>query len=184
MSRIGKQPILIPAGVTVERRGEIVTVTGPRGSLSATLPPKVELNVGDREVRVSVAHPTVKEERALWGTWASHLINMVTGVTNGFTKALEISGVGYKASVSGNTIVLALGFSHPVHYTVPEGIEVTVEKNTITISGNNKELVGKVAAEVRALKPVEPYKGKGIQYVGEVVKRKAGKAAKTVGGGT
>lgn len=177
MSRIGKQPIIVPEGVKVEIEGNLVTVAGPKGELKKEFSSKVDITQKDNQVIVSVKNQEDKEEAALWGLTRSIVANMVQGVTEGFEKKLEISGVGYKAAISGEKLVLNVGFSHPVEYKIPEGIDVTVEKNIITISGADKQLVGQVAAEIRSVRKPEPYKGKGIKYVDEVIRRKVGKAA-------
>lgn len=181
MSRIGKLPIAVPTGVTVVRQDAQVTVRGPKGELSLTLHPHVELEQSDSQLTVRVAEPDVKQDRALWGLTRALVQNMVTGVTQGFEKRLEINGVGYRAEVKGRSVVLALGYSHPIEYALPDGIDVTVEKNQVAVRGINKQLVGEVAAELRRLRKPEPYKGKGIKYVDEVIRRKAGKVVKTAG---
>ena len=174
MSRIGKQPIAIPENTQVTKDGNTITVKGPLGELSRTFKDGIEITVGDKEV---VLQP--KEEtnflNALWGTYASHIKNMVSGVNRPFEKKLIVEGVGFKVELSGNELVLSLGFSHKINVPVPEGVNVAVEKNTITVSGIDKEAVGKFAAEIKALKKPEPYKGKGIRYEGEVIRRKQGK---------
>jgi large subunit ribosomal protein L6 len=181
MSRIGKKPIQIPEQVKIERRGAIVQVEGPKGVLSFTPHPCVTVEEGERagakELRVSVAHPNEANERALWGTARAELANMVQGVTKGYTKTLEINGIGYKVQQNGPSLVFHVGFSHPVEFHLPEGIACTVEKNTLTVSGIQKFLVGETAARIRAIKPPEPYKGKGIKYADEIIRRKVGKAA-------
>jgi len=182
MSRIGKQPIEIPEKVEVLIEGNVVKIRGPKGECAREIPPKVAVEVteedGKKIVKTSVSNPEDKAERALWGTIRSIINGMVEGVTNGFEKKLEVVGVGYKASVSGNVLNLDVGYSHDVPFELPEGITATVEKNVITISGIDKEVVGQVAANIRKVRKPEPYKGKGIRYVDEVVRRKAGKAAK------
>jgi large subunit ribosomal protein L6 len=182
MSRIGRKPIKIPEKVEVALEGNVVVAKGPKGELKKELPPFVKMEVveedGARQVKVSVPKPEEKEQNALWGTAASLIEGMVKGVTEGFEKKLEVVGVGYKVSLSGNNLKLEVGYSHPVDFALPEGIEASVEKNIITISGISKELVGQVAANIRKIRKPEPYKGKGIKYIDEVVRRKAGKAAK------
>lgn len=181
MSRIGKMPVVIPSGVTVELRDHLITVKGPKGELSQQLEPEISLRVEDGQAVVVVAEQS-KRSGALWGLYRSLLSNMVKGVTEGFTKELEMAGVGHRASMQGSKLQLSVGFSHPVIMTPPPNVTFAVADNTkITVSGINKEVVGQVAAEIRAVKPPEPYKGKGIHYMGEVIRRKAGKAAK-VGG--
>ena len=188
MSRIGKKPVVIPSGVTVDISAEdgkdtILTVKGPKGELVLTLHPKVQIVKDDSSLSVEVKHPDVKSERALWGLFRALINNMVVGVTTGFTKVLEINGVGYKVALSGKKLVLNLGFSHPIEMEVPTGLEAKIEKNTITISGADRQLVGQFAADVRAQREPEPYKGKGIKYSDETIRRKAGKVVKAVGGG-
>lgn len=183
MSRIGRLPITIPSGVTVTIDGLSVRVSGPKGELALTLVDRVHAEVKDGQVLVTVVDPDLKNDRALWGLSRVLIQNMVTGVTAGFEKKLEIHGVGFRAEVSGQTVKLSLGFSHPVEFPVPAGIAVKVEKNVLTVSGTDKQLVGEVAAEIRSLKKPEPYKGKGIRYSDEVVRRKAGKVVKAAGGG-
>jgi large subunit ribosomal protein L6 len=183
MSRIGKQPVIIPEKVEVKLNGNIVVVKGPKGELKRTLPAQVKVEVteeeGNKIVRVSVSDSTEKAQNAIWGTIRSIINGMVVGVTEGFEKKLEIVGVGYKAAVAGKKIILNVGYSHSVEFDLPEGIDASVEKNLVTITGIDKELVGQVASNIRKVRKPEPYKGKGIRYVDEVVRRKAGKAAKT-----
>ena len=177
MSRIGKQLITIPAGVEIKLDDNKVVVKGPKGQLTQVIHPVVSLDIKDNTVSVSVKDSSDKSQRALWGLFGSLTDNMITGVTKGFSKQLEINGVGMKAAAAGKKLVLNVGFSHPVDYNIPEGIAITVEGNVITVSGIDKQLVGETAAQIRKIKKVEPYKGKGIKYVGEQVIRKAGKAA-------
>lgn len=178
MSRIGKQSVVIPEKTEVTVEGPVVSVKGPLGELSRDIHPAVTVAVEEGEVVV-----TPKDEsqlaQALWGTFSSHVKNMVAGVNEAFQKKLVVEGVGYRVSLSGKNLELLVGFSHPVVLEVPENITVEVEKNTITVSGADKEKVGQFAAEIRAVKKPEPYKGKGIRYEDEVVRRKQGK--KTVG---
>jgi large subunit ribosomal protein L6 len=174
MSRIGKNPIIIPAKTTVSVKEQTVAVKGPLGELSRTFAPGVAVVVAENEVLVSKTEDTIFT-RALWGTVASHIRNMVSGVNQPFVKKLIVEGVGFKSAVSGKDIILNLGFSHPVNMQIPAGLTVTAEKNVITISGIDKESVGSFAALIRAKKKPEPYKGKGIHYEDEVVKRKEGK---------
>ncbi|MEJ0021335.1 MAG: 50S ribosomal protein L6 [Candidatus Doudnabacteria bacterium] len=183
MSRIGKKPVVIPAGVTVDIKDETLRVKGPKGELMLTIHPKVLIEHKDTEIIVTVKKPDEKSERALWGLFRSLINNMVTGVTTGFTKILEINGVGYKAAISGKKLVLNLGYSHPIEMEVPTGLEAKVEKNIITITGSDRQAVGQFAAVVRSQREPEPYKGKGIKYSDEVIRRKAGKVVKAVGGG-
>ncbi|MFA4830944.1 MAG: 50S ribosomal protein L6 [Patescibacteria group bacterium] len=183
MSRIGKQTIHIPQGVTVEVKDGFVAVKGPKGELKRVLNPLVAVNVNDGStVTCDVVNKEEKKERALWGTFASHIKNMITGVSEGFKKQLEINGVGYKISLQGKDLKIEVGFSHPIIFEMPKGMSVAVEKNIITLESADKELLGQVAAEVRSVRKPEPYKGKGIKYLDEVVRRKAGKVAgKTAG---
>lgn len=181
MSRIGKQPITIPAGVTVTMADGRIEVKGPKGNLSLVLHPRVTVTNTDNQLTVTVKDPDLQSDRALWGLSRMLVANMITGVTAGYEKKLEINGVGFKAQVSGKNLVLNLGFSHPVEFPIPEGISMTVEKNVVTISGIDKQLVGETAAVIRRMKKPEPYKGKGIKYVDEVIRRKAGKVVKAAG---
>jgi len=176
VSRIGKQPIPIPGGVDVKISDRLVTVKGPKGSLSHQTPTLISAEVADGNILVKRIEDT-KQGRSLHGLTRSLIANMVQGVTAGFSKTLEISGVGYRAEVQGNNLSLALGFSHPVVFQAPPEIKLEVAGGTrIVVSGINKELVGHVAAFIRSLKKPEPYKGKGIRYEGEQVRRKAGKS--------
>lgn len=175
MSRIGKRPVTIPSGVSVEIQGRDVRVKGPKGQVDRRLPAEISARVDDGHVLVERSADGSRD-KAMHGLARSLVSNMVLGVTEGFTKRLEIVGVGYRAEASGSTVRLNLGFSHPVQYPVPEGIEVkTPSPTVIEIRGADKEIVGQVAAELRGLRPTEPYKGKGIKYEGEQVRRKAGK---------
>jgi large subunit ribosomal protein L6 len=175
MSRIGKLPINLPKGVEVAIEGQSVAVKGPKGSLSREFHPLVE--IAKQEGVLSVKpRETTQQGRALWGLSRTLLNNMVVGVSAGFTKVMEINGVGYRAEVAGTTLKMALGFSHPVIFELPEGIACTVEKNTIlTVTGIDKELLGQTCAKIRAWRPPEPYKGKGIKFAGEIIRRKVGK---------
>lgn len=183
MSRIGKKPVIIPSGVTVDYKDETLKVKGPKGELVLTIHPKVMIEKNETELVVSVKHPENKSERALWGLFRALINNMVTGVTTGFTKILEINGVGYKAAIANNKLVLTLGYSHPIEMIVPVGIEAKIEKNIITLTGADRQALGQFAAVVRSQREPEPYKGKGIKYSDEVIRRKAGKVVKAVGGG-
>lgn len=176
MSRIGKHPVAIPAGVTVTVDGNAVKVKGPRGELSRTLHP--DMKVATENGQVTVSRPSDEaRHKALHGLSRTLVANMIEGVTKGFQKQLDIVGVGYKAETRPYGLQLALGFSHPVEYRAPQGIKLSAPQPTqIVIEGANKEIVGQVAAELRSLRPPEPYKGKGIKYSGEQVRRKAGKA--------
>lgn len=179
MSRIGKQIITIPQNVTVDVAGNVVRVKGPKGELERVIATPVKVIVADGTVTVDVEKKEDGFERSLWGTFAAHVKNMVVGVSEGFEKTLEINGVGYKVALQGKDLRLDVGFSHPVIYVMPAEVTAGVEKNVIKLQSANKELLGKVAAEVRAVKKPEPYKGKGIKYSDEVIRRKAGKAAKS-----
>ncbi len=176
MSRIGKKPIEIPEGTQVRiDKGDII-VKGPKGELTQLLPLELEVSIKDNKLEVKPKKKT-KNSSALWGLFRSLIFNMIEGVNQGFEKKLEINGVGYRAALEGKKLVMSLGFSHPVEMEAPEGIEFNVEKNIITISGIDKQLVGQAAAEIRSKKKPEPYKGKGIKYIDEVIRRKAGKKA-------
>lgn len=174
MSKVGKQPINVPEGVTLEDKGHNFVITGPKGELTVPKMQYVEVGQGEEGIVVKLKK-NMKQGRSNWGTERSLLANAVKGVTEGFTKELEINGVGYRAEVSGGDLVLSVGFSHPVKFAIPQGIEIKVEKNNIKISGHNKELVGQVAANIRKVRKPEPYKGKGIKYKDEVIIRKSGK---------
>ena len=177
MSRIGKLPIAVPEKTNVLVEDNRVRVTGPNGELVRIFKPEV-VTIEVREgIVIVMPKSETQEAKALWGTYASHIINMVAGVNQPFVKKLVVEGIGYKVDVSGNEVVLLVGFSHPVKLAIPHGITVAVEKNVLTISGADKELVGAFAANIRAVKKPEPYKGKGIRYENEVVKRKQGKRA-------
>ncbi len=175
MSRLGKNPITIPNGVEINKDGKTLTVKGPKATLTREFRDDVTIEIKDGEVILTPG--TTDLAPALWGTYASHVTNMITGATEGFTRVLEIEGVGYRAAVTGNEIVLNVGFSHPVHLTIPEGITAEVVKNTITLTGSDKDALGQFAANVRKVKKPEPYKGKGIRYQGEYIIRKQGKKA-------
>ncbi len=183
MSRIGKKLISVPKGVEVKVDQAFVSVKGPKGELKEAIHPHVLIVSENNEVKINVKEPDVKTDKALWGLYGSLIKNMIIGVTVGFEKKMEINGVGYKAQVSGDKIVFNLGFSHPVDFVLPKGITVKIDKNIISVSGIDKRLVGTVAAEIRGLKPPEPYKGKGIKYIDEIIVKKAGKAAKAAGAG-
>lgn len=178
MSRIGKQPIEIPNGVTVSQASGVITVKGPKGELTHRLHPTIAVAQEGQTLVCSVARQT-KEASALWGTTRAVVASLVEGVSKGFAKKLELQGVGYRAALKGKNLELSLGFSHPVVFATPEGITFKVEKEIITIEGPNKYLVGQVAANIRRVRPPEPYKGKGIRYLGEKVRRKVGKVVGT-----
>jgi large subunit ribosomal protein L6 len=175
MSRIGRKPVTLPKGVTLQVQDNTVAVKGPRGELRRTLHPEMQLALADNQF--TVTRPSEeKRHKALHGLTRTLVQNMVDGVSKGFTKSLEIQGVGYKAEAKPYGVNLIVGYSHPVKYEAPTGIKITVDNNTLVkIEGADKELVGQVAAELRSVRPPEPYKGKGIRYVGEQVRRKAGK---------
>lgn len=175
MSRIGKKPVTVPKGVTLELQGQVVAVKGPKGELRRSLHPEMQLALADGVL--TVARPSEeKKHKALHGLTRTLVQNMVDGVSKGFSKTLEIQGVGYKAEAKPYGVNLIVGFSHPVKYEAPKGIKISVESNTVVkIEGADKEIVGQVAAELRAVRPPEPYKGKGVRYQGEQVRRKAGK---------
>ncbi|MAW06666.1 MAG: 50S ribosomal protein L6 [Halobacteriovoraceae bacterium] len=175
MSRIGKLPIEFTKEVTVSIKDTDLLVKGPKGELKLSLTSNVNVDVADGEITVKPIDDS-QSARSMWGTTRTLISNMVVGVTTGFTKDLEFNGVGYKASVSGNTLNLSLGYSHPIAYDLPAGISAKVTKNIISISGSDKALVGFAAAKVRSFRKPEPYKGKGIKYVDEVIIRKAGKS--------
>jgi large subunit ribosomal protein L6 len=175
MSRVGSSAITIPADVTLSNDGGVIVVKGKNGELSTSLHSDVELSVADNVATLKPVRDT-RQAKALWGTMRSNLNNMVVGVTEGFTRKLEINGVGYRAAMQGNKLVLSLGFSHPVEMEVPAGLKVAVENNTsVTITGADKQLLGQFASEVRAKRPPEPFKGKGVKYSDEYIVRKEGK---------
>lgn len=176
MSRIGKKIIEIGEKTEVTVSNDSFTVKGPHGELTKSYNPIIEIIVADGTVTLKPKKDN-QVSKALWGTYASHIINMIKGVNEKYEKKLEIEGVGYRAELKGNTLVLSVGFSHTIEMPAPEGITVTVEKNLITISGIDKEVVGEFSAKIRANKKPEPYKGKGIHYVGEYIRRKEGKKA-------
>lgn len=177
MSRVGKQPVPVPSGVKVEKQGQTLKVTGPKGTLERTFSPDMSIEVGESEIVVT--RPSEKREhRSLHGLTRALINNMVLGASEGFKKTLVIEGIGYRASMQGNNLNLMLGFSHPVSVEPPEGVEFAVEgTQTVHISGYDKEKVGQMAADIRAMRPPEPYKGKGVRYENEYVRRKVSKAA-------
>jgi large subunit ribosomal protein L6 len=175
MSRIGKNPVAIPEGVQVELAGQRLTATGRLGSLSLAVSNEVTATIADGAVTVAPNSQT-KRARAMWGTTRALVSNMVTGVATGFTRNLEINGVGYRAAVQGDILNLQLGYSHDIPYPIPADVRIACERPTlIAISGADRQRVGQIAAEIRAFRPPEPYKGKGIKYAGEVIRRKEGK---------
>lgn len=177
MSRIGKQTVIIPAGTEVKLTGTVFTVKGPKGTLTRDFPGAVTLHITGNEITFNPNKEGDRTVNALWGTYASHVKNMVIGVNEGYSKKLILEGVGFKSEVAGQFLNLALGFSHPVKISIPQGLTVIAEKNNITVSGIDKELVGSFTASVRANKKPEPYKGKGFRYHDEVIRRKQGKKA-------
>jgi large subunit ribosomal protein L6 len=175
MSRIGKKPVPLPKGVTAQVAGGNVSVKGPKGELKLTLVPEVEASIGDGGIAITPLEQTDRA-RAMWGMQRTLVNNLVRGVTEGFTERLEISGVGYRAAVQGKNLQMQLGFSHDVLHPIPAGIQIVCEKPTsIQITGIDKQLVGQVAAELRSYRPPEPYKGKGVKYASERIRRKEGK---------
>jgi large subunit ribosomal protein L6 len=175
MSRIGKRPVPLPAGVTASTEGQILSVKGPKGQLQLQMRDEIAYEIGDDGILVKPGNDT-KQARAFWGMQRTLVDNLVTGVTEGFSKTLEITGVGYRAQAQGRNLRLQLGYSHDVNFPVPEGIDVkTPDQNTVEISGIDKQKVGQVAAEIRRWRKPEPYKGKGIKYRGEYIFRKEGK---------
>ncbi|MBU3895711.1 50S ribosomal protein L6 [Patescibacteria group bacterium] len=173
MSRIGKKPIIIPPVVTVSILGKEISVAGPKGTLKRVINQAVKVEITENEIRLTSSN------KALWGLFRALIFNMVSGVTEGYEKKLDIEGVGYKALIEGSDLVLHVGFNEPVKVKCPEGIKIAVEKNVISVSGIDKALVGQTAAVIRKVKKAEPYKGKGIKYVGEKIRRKEGKKVVT-----
>jgi large subunit ribosomal protein L6 len=177
MSRIGKKPIAVPAGVTLKQDGRVLTVSGPKGKVTRLMPPLVELSVETGLVTVVPSGSKDRRTGAMWGLARTLVANMVQGVVEPFAKTLLIEGTGYKAQMKGSTLVLSLGFSHPIEFNAPEGVTVKSEKPTeIHVSGVDKEMVGQVAAEIRAFREPDAYKGKGVRYAGEVIIKKVGKS--------
>ena len=181
MSRIGRKPLPLPKGVTVSPKGGMVGVKGPKGELSRAMPSGVSLKVEATRVVVERDDDS-RENRSKHGLMRAHLANMVKGVTDGWTRELEINGVGYRAEVAGDTITMALGYSHPVLFKLPKGVAAKVDKNRLILSAADRDTLGQTAAKIRELRPPEPYKGKGVKYVEEVIQRKVGKAGATSGG--
>lgn len=177
MSRIGKKAIEIPSGVEVKIVSNSITIKGPKGELTQVLHPNVKVAQEGNTLLVTVVNPDEKGDRSLWGLFNRLIDNMITGTTKGFEKKLEVIGVGFKVALQGQKLVLNVGYSHPVEYILPKGISGAVDKNIVTLVGIDKQLIGEIAAQIRRVKKPEPYKGKGIRYFGEVVKKKAGKAA-------
>ncbi|PLX20606.1 50S ribosomal protein L6 [Candidatus Parcubacteria bacterium] len=177
MSRLGKLPIELPQGTQAKIEGDFILIKGAKGELKEKTNKAVNIDISEKEIVVSVKNPDVKKEKAFWGLYRSLINNMVVGVNEGFEKKLEINGVGYKAALQGKKLVLNVGFSHQVDFEIPEGITAQVEGNVISVSGIDKQLVGETAAQIRKVKKPEPYKGKGIKYIDEQIRRKVGKAA-------
>jgi len=177
MSRLGKLPISLPAGTEAKIENNLITVKGPKGELKQVFNDVVKVELVDGQIVISIKDKDSKKEKAYWGLYRSLINNMVVGVSTGFEKKLEINGVGYRAAIVGQKLTLTVGFSHPVVFDLPTGITGVVAGNAITISGFDKQLVGEMAAQIRKIKKPEPYKGKGIKYSDEVVRRKEGKTA-------
>jgi len=180
MSRVGKKPILIPADVEVKIEDKVVIIKGPKGELSREIRPEIKIEQKENKIFV-IPQILTKKTKAFWGLTRTLIANMIKGVTEGYQKKLEIEGLGFRANLEGDNLVLQVGFSHPIKIEPPPGIKFSVEKNIITVSGSDIELVGQVAANIRKVKPPEPYKGKGIRYLGEVIRRKMGKKVATTG---
>ncbi|MCP4203140.1 MAG: 50S ribosomal protein L6 [bacterium] len=182
MSRVGRNPIPIPKGTKIKMEDRLFTAEGPKGTVSQEILPRIEVEIGDTEVLLKRVGES-RDDRAKHGLMRALVANAVTGAHEGFSKVLEINGVGYRAEVQGKTLNLSLGFSHQIEFSIPEGIEIEVDKNNkLTVRGARKQQVGQVAAEIRALRKPEPYKGKGIKYADEVIRRKVGKAGVGSGG--
>jgi len=181
MSRIGKKPILIPEGVEIKIEGQKVIVKGPKGQLEKEIRPEIGIELKKGKISLSPKIQT-KKTKAFWGLTRALISNMIEGVNRGYEKKLEIEGLGYRASLEGEDLVLSVGFSHPIKIRPPLGIKISVEKNIIIVSGIDKELVGQVAAKIRKVKVAEPYKGKGIKYLAEKIRRKVGKKVVTTAG--
>lgn len=177
MSRIGKKIITVPAGVTIVIADGKITVKGPKGESSQVIHPQVTVTHDEAGIKVAVEDQEEKSQKSLWGLYGSLIRNMIIGVTEGYTKSLEVIGVGYKVALQGKKLVLQVGYSHPVDFPLPEGMTATVEGNIIKLSGFDKQLVGETAARIRQVRKPEPYKGKGIKYTDEILRRKAGKTA-------
>jgi large subunit ribosomal protein L6 len=176
MSRIGKQPVSIPSGIEVKMDGSVITFK--KGNVTKELDTKDYVNVAiESDEIVFTPKGDDRQSRAFWGTFRSLSQNIIVGLTDGYTKQLEINGVGYKAAVKGNVLELQLGFSHPINYEFPKEVQIGVDKNIVTIKGDDKQVIGQIAAEIRSFRPPEPYKGKGVKYVDEHIIRKAGKTA-------
>ena len=181
MSRIGKKPILIPEGVEVRIEGQKVVIKGPKGEILREIRPEIRIEVNENKIFLSPQIET-KKTKAFWGLTRALIFNMVRGVTEGYEKKLEIEGLGFRAVLEGENLQLYVGFTHPIKIEAPQGIKFSIEKNIITVSGADIEKVSQIAAKMRKVKPPEPYKGKGIKYLGEVIRRKVGKKAITTTG--
>jgi large subunit ribosomal protein L6 len=181
MSKIAKKPIVIKEGVSLNKEGTTVTVSGPNGSLAFDIPRGVEMEISEGNIKI-FAKDKKDELKSMLGLTRATLANLVKGVSEGFERKLELSGVGYRAQTSGDSLTLSVGFSHPVIVKAPQGVSFKVEENIITVSGADKTIVGNTASKIRDIRPPEPYKGKGIKYVGERIRRKVGKAAKALAG--
>ena len=177
MSRLGKLPIELPSGTSAKLEQGFIIVKGPKGELKTKMHDLVKVELAEKEIKLTINNQSNGKEKALWGLYRSLIKNMVVGVNDAYSKKLEINGVGYRAAVSGNILTLNVGYSHPVVYDLPEGIKAEVQGNNITISGIDKQLVGETAAQIRKIRKPEPYKGKGIKYSDEILRRKAGKTA-------
>jgi len=182
MSRIGRKPLPMPKGVSLSQKAGAMSVKGPKGELTKALPAGISIKIEGDKILVMRADDS-RENRSKHGLVRAHLANMVKGVTEGWTRELEINGVGYRAEVTGDTLTMALGYSHPVVFKLPKGISAKVEKNRVALSGSDRDMLGQTAAKVRELRPPEPYKGKGVKYVEETIKKKVGKAGATGSGG-
>lgn len=179
MSRVGKKQINIPNDVQVKVNGRQICVSGKNGKLELNVHPSILVEQNENTIIINAQNPDDKYEKSLWGTTRKLIANMIDGVSRGFEKRLEVNGIGYKVAVSGNKLILNVGFSHSVNFILPDGISVVIEKNIIILSGADKQLVGEIAAQIRKIKKPEPYKGKGIKYLNEQIVRKAGKTAKS-----
>jgi len=179
MSRIGKKPIQIPSGVEISIEGQQIKVKGSKGELSFKVQKNVEIEKKDDQVMFSIKDINNKRHKAFWGTNRQLVANMITGVSDGYSRQLEVNGVGYKVELKGDKLVLNVGFSHPVEFLLPKGVSAKIEKNVITLESIDKQLLGETAANIRKIRKPEPYKGKGIKYMEEEIRRKAGKQVKT-----
>ncbi len=183
MSKIGKIPVKIPNGVEVNIDNGFIVIKGPKGELKQLIHRGIDIKVADNKINIEVSNTNDRSLRSLWGLTRSLINNMVIGVTQGYEKKLEVNGVGYRVALKGDRLNLEVGFSHPVEFKLPKGLEAKVEKNVITVAGIDKQQVGEISAQIRKIKPPEPYKGKGIKYLEETIRRKAGKVMKSAEGG-